>query len=288
MFAAAAECKSVIPLGEAVGVSIQTDGILVTDTVASDSGGAYRAGIRKGDIIVSADGVKFSNSDELAEYIKNSDGVISFSVLRNGRAFQADVEPISTESGVKIGVWVRDSTAGIGTLTFYDCENNCFGGLGHGISDVDTGDILPIKKGNILSCTLSEPTKGERNSPGELNGVFSSEITGEVKKNNSSGIFGTAVQFPKNVQSVETASAEEVKQGDAVILSNVDGKGVKEYKVEIDRIINRQSNGKNMIIRVTDEELLRKTGGIVQGMSGSPILQNGRMVGAVTHVCVNL
>lgn len=289
-----ASCQSVIPSGEAVGVCIQTDGLLVTgiteviDEFGHSVNAAYKAGLKTGDRIISADGNKIDSIEQFAEYVNTRPQKIAFCIMRNNEPLNAVIKPVKTPSGYKIGVWVRDSTAGIGTMTFYSPKSKAFAALGHGISDIDTGDILTIKKGNILSCSLSNPTKSEKNTPGELNGSFSSNFLGNITSNSSCGIYGVLGKLPSNMpEAMETADISQIKTGDAEILSDVDGSGVKRYSISIVRILNRASNGKNMIIEITDECLLNKTGGIVQGMSGAPIIQSGKLVGAVTHVFVS-
>ncbi len=291
--APSASCRSVIPSGEAVGVCIQTDGLLVTGiTEVTDENGhsvnaAYKAGLKTGDRIISADGNKIDSIESFSEYVSARPQEIVFSVMRKEKLLHTVIKPVKTPEGYKIGVWVRDSTAGIGTLTFYDSKNNTFAALGHGISDIDTGDILTIKKGNILSCTITQPTKSERNTPGELNGSFSSSALGKITDNLPSGIYGSVKALPQGRQALETARAGEITPGAATVLSDVDGGGVKEYSAEVVRVLNRSSGGKNMIIEITDKALLEKTGGIVQGMSGAPIIQGGKLIGAVTHVFVS-
>jgi stage IV sporulation protein B len=190
-------------------------------------------------------------------------------------------------------LWVRDSTAGIGTLTFYEPETLNFGALGHGITDIDTGILMASSSGEILESSILGIKKGTQGSPGELKGVFieDEKRLGIIKMNTESGIYGTLTEngekkATKRLYPIGLRS--EVQEGPAVILSNIDGNSVKEYDVEIERVSRQNVNGtKGMIIRITDESLLKATGGIVQGMSGSPIIQNGKLVGAVTHVLVN-
>lgn len=284
--------RSVIPSGEAVGVTIKTDGLLVTDIteITSENGhsvnAAYKAGVKKGDRIMAVDGNILKTNEELANYVINRHQKIVLTILRKNKTLNLMIEPVKTESGYKIGLWVRDSAAGIGTITCIDKSTGEFVGLGHGISDVDTNDIMTIRDGNILKCSITSPTKGEKGKPGELNGVFSNELFGKIYENTNSGIKGK-INNISNAYECETAKKDEISTGKAQILSNVDGAGVKLYNVEIQKIMLNNNSGKDMIIKVTDSSLIEKTGGIVQGMSGSPILQNGKIVGAVTHVFVN-
>lgn len=286
-------CQTVIPSGEAVGVSLKTEGLLVTGiTQVTDENGltvnaAYKAGVQKGDRIIAVDGNTLSSIEDFTGYVKDRPNQIVLTVMRGDKKMNHLITPVKTETGYKIGVWVRDSTAGIGTITYINPDNSSFAGLGHGISDVDTGDILTIKKGNILTCSISAPTKGRRGDPGELNGIFSNAPLGEITKNSECGIFGKYTGNCITDSPVEIADPYEIKAAPATILANVDGNGKKEYEIRIRKISHSGTSGKNMIIEVTDPSLLEKTGGIVQGMSGAPILQNGKLAGAVTHVFVN-
>ncbi len=287
--------KKVIPIGETVGISIMTDGLLVigTETISDENGNkqspAKKAGIKSGDTIISADGNKINSTEDLLEYIDTHENDIVLTLKRNGDVINTVVSPIKSKDGVKLGLWVRDSTAGLGTLTFVDPENKSFGALGHGISDIDTDTLILCRKGEILGCVQDNAIAGKKGTPGELNGHFSNEILGNFQKNSSSGIFGKITNDKIILQknAVDTASPSEITEGDAKILSNVDGKGVLEYSIEIKKINQGNIEGKNIVFKVTDQNLISKTGGIVQGMSGSPILQNGKIVGAVTHVFVN-
>ena len=283
---------SLIPSGEAVGITVKTDGLLVTDIteVTSENGqsvnAAYNAGVKKGDRIMAVDGNIIKTNEELSDYIINRHQKIVLTILRKNKTLNLMIEPVKTDYGYKIGIWVRDSTAGIGTITCINKENGEFVGLGHGISDVDTNEIINIRDGNVLKCAITSPTKGEKGKPGELNGVFSNELIGKISENTNSGIKGKITNVSNQIE-YETADKNEISTGNATILSNVDGMGVKPYNVEIKKITLNNKNGRDMIIKVTDNALLQKTGGIVQGMSGSPIIQNGKIIGAVTHVFIN-
>lgn len=288
-----AAAESVIPLGVAVGVAIKTDGLLVTGiTEVTDENGhsvnaAYKAGIKKGDRIMAVDGNAVNSIEDLSEYVNDRPQEIIFSIIRKGEKIHKIITPVKTPAGYKIGVWVRDSTAGIGTLTYYNPESKTFAGLGHGISDIDTGDILTIKKGNILTCSLTEPIKGKKGIPGELCGTFTDKTLGEVSTNSENGIFGQITNAEITGTPLNIANPKEVTAGDAYIMSDVDGEGAKPYSVSIRKILSLSHETKNMIIEVTDQKLIDKTGGIVQGMSGSPIIKDGKLIGAVTHVFVN-
>ena len=285
--------QTVIPSGETVGVSIKTSGLLITGTSdVKDVNGksiaaARKAGLKPGDRIISVDGNAMSCIEDFSNYVSSRTNEIVLSIIRNEKTVPIVIKPVQTENGCKIGVWVRDSTAGIGTITYIDPENSTFAGLGHGISDIDTGDILTVKSGNILSCSVSTPTKGKNGEPGELNGIFTNVSLGEVTQNTQHGILGNYSSPVSTETAVEVAPPSDIETGEAEILANVDGCGVQHYKINVKRILGDDPDGKNMIIEVSDEALLNKTGGIVRGMSGAPILQNGKLIGAVTHVFVN-
>lgn len=209
---------------------------------------------------------------------------ITLTIKRDGKMLDIAVAPADTPTGKKLGLWLRDSTAGLGTITCIDGDR--FYALGHGICDIDTGDIMPVKKGIIQKCTNIEIVKGTQGNPGSITGEINDTILGNICSNTQTGIIGNATDIT-GTKTVTVAENSEIKKGSATILCNADGKGVKEYAMEIKRISLPTSNGKDMIIEITDPELIKKTGGIIQGMSGSPILQNGKIVGAVTHVFVN-
>ncbi len=293
--------RSVIPVGRCIGITLMSDGLLVVGTSEISTVGdkeispAKISDIRTGDVIKEADGKVLKSSDELKQIIENSKGnKIQLAVLRKSKLINTTITPVmdKTDCVYKIGVWLRDSTAGIGTLTYINPEDYTFASLGHGITDQDTGKLIPSQKGIVADVTVVAVKKGKRGEPGELQGAFLSggKDAGEVNNNTASGVFGTIYKdYPlKDDRVVEVALSDEIKCGNAVILSNIDQQNVREYSVEIEKINTKTtSTTKNMIIRITDPELLNKTGGIVQGMSGSPIIQNGKIIGAVTHVFVN-
>lgn len=298
--AALNEAKTVIPCGNCIGVTLCTDGVLVVNTaeVAAKDGShtspAEAAGIKPGDLIQSFDGKKISSVEDLDSAILKSGGQSSsITIKRKNKTIDTLLKPkMSQQDGVfRIGAWVKDSTSGIGTMTFYNPETKSFAALGHGICDPETGEILAIDKGNILSSTIVSVDKGKKGVPGELNGVFTENgaAIGKITANCDFGIFGTLdTEFVLSNQPIPVANRQEVKAGDAYILSNVEGSKVEKFNIEISRLLPKSvSSQKSMIIKITDERLLSKTGGIVQGMSGSPIIQDGKLIGAVTHVFVN-
>ncbi len=290
--------RYVIPSGETIGVKMYTDGLLVihvssvTGKDMSEHYPAKEAGISEGDRILSVDGIKLTTNEDFSDYINKTKRSVTLEIARDDKVFKTDITPILSNDGdkYKIGLWVRDSTAGIGTMTYYDPENNEYGALGHAITDSDTGSILTVLQGSLIDCDVVSVKKGESGKPGELTGSFSGGNIGSILSNNQFGIYGYIDKkvYKTDIKPIEAATRFQVKEGTAKILCDVDGQGVKSYNVEIIKISKDATlDNKGIIIKVTDDELLNKTGGIVQGMSGSPIVQNGKLVGAVTHVFVN-
>ena len=281
---AAAAGRSLIPGGYTVGIKLYAQGLMITEVESGTP--AQQAGLRKGDRIVAAGGKKVNSAQALLGSIQTAEPVV-VRVERNGREAEFLVTPEKTASGYRLGVLVRDHIAGIGTVTYYDPENESYGALGHGVSSLDGTQLLMMQAGYLVRASVAEVRAGTRGTPGELHGIFDvTDTVGTVDKNTPYGIFGTMTR-PYPGQPVETGGAEEVTPGPAEILSNVDGDRVQRFSIRIERVDASAKNGRNLLITVTDEALLAKTGGIVQGMSGSPILQNGKLIGAVTHVLVN-
>ncbi len=284
---------TLIPIGKTAGIKLLSDGAIVVDISESlPENPAKSAGIKKGDIIKKADNKQILCNYDLKEIITKSNGKeIKIEILRDGKAMTVNAKPVKSKNGeCALGIMIRDSIAGIGTITYYNPENNTYGALGHAISDSDTGLIIPVNFGELMRSGISGVKKGKSGNPGELIGEYDikTEIA-DIKINCESGIFGTmknADSF-KGLKEYPVAKKEEIKRGKASILTNVSGEEVCEYEVEITTIYHDGEKTKNMVIKVTDPKLLEKTGGIVQGMSGSPIVQNGKLVGAVTHVFVN-
>ena len=275
----AAAGRALVPGGYTVGIKLYAEGLMVTEVESGTP--AQQAGIRKGDVIIAADGKKTDSAQALLGSIQKSEPIV---VERGGREAEFLVTPEKTPSGYRLGVLVRDHIAGIGTVTYYDPETGSYGALGHGVSSLDGTQLLMMQSGYLVRSSVAEIRAGTRGTPGELHGLFDvTDTVGTVDKNTACGIFGT-MTHPRQGQTVETAPAESVVTGPAEILSNVDGDQVQRFAIRIDRVDADAKNGRNLLITVTDEALLAKTGGIVQGMSGSPILQNGRLVGAVTYL----
>lgn len=282
--------RQVIPLGSAFGIKLFTDGVIVASLsdIYTEEGvccPAAEAGILPGDYLLQADGQDIPDNGALARYIGSSQGeAISFQVRREDQVFSVEVTPVYGEGSFKTGMWVRDSAAGIGTLTFYDPATGVFAGLGHGICDMDTNGVMALRSGEPAPITLSGIVKGQADSPGQLRGYFSSEESlGTLLANRETGVYGTLHQAPAG-EAVETLTREEVATGPVQLLVSLDETGPQLYEAEIQEIINRDKTTKNLVVQVTDPRLLERTGGIVQGMSGAPILQNGKLAGAVTHV----
>ncbi len=291
----------VIPGGQSIGVTLYTKGALVVGITGIQLEGgeivnpARSAGMLPGDVILTINGTEVKNADHVAQIVEGTDGVLDVVVDRAGRELDLQIEPVTDYSDGKkrLGIWVRDSTAGVGTLTFITPDSKWFAGLGHAICDIDTGSILTVREGEIFFSEVIQVNKGENGVPGEIKGYFSSAsgTMGIIDKNTEYGIYGPLYQdvdMSAFNQPIPVASRDEVKLGPATILATIDSEGVKEFDCEIIKLTGQSEPGqKGIVLRITDEDLLEVTGGIVQGMSGSPILQNGKLVGAVTHVFVN-
>lgn len=285
----------VIPGGMAFGVKYYAEGAIVigvcdVETASGLASPAEKAGLQKGDVIIGAGGSKIQTLEDLLKTVKGCGGrKIEIQYQRNDKTHSATVSPAKDKvtGEYRIGVWVRDSTAGIGTITYIDRKNNTFGGLGHGINDSSTGILMPFGKGTIVDVTIKGVTKGLKSVPGELKGEFGKTELGILTGNTQAGVFGIYHTLPEKLSSpIPVGKKGDLKEGKATVRSCAGGT-VAEYEIEIEEIYKDSGRTKNFLIRVTDERLLSITGGIVQGMSGSPIIQNGCLVGAVTHVLVN-
>lgn len=281
------------PLGSAFGIKLYTEGVMVvrTDAVDTQAGSvspAQKAGLRAGDMILSADGRPVRSNAQIASLFSESGGrPLLLRVQRESVVFETTLTAVQSASDGKYraGIWVRDSSAGIGTLTFAVPQYGMFAGLGHAVCDVDTGKQMPLHGGEAVDVHIQGSFKGRSGEPGELCGVFSGGSIGVLADNTESGIYGTFTRFSDSTRLLPVAMYYEVREGEATIIAEVDDAGPREYDVEITKLFrNPDAMQKNLVVKVTDPELIEKTGGIVQGMSGSPILQNGMIVGAVTHV----
>ena len=282
--------------GMPFGVKISSPGLTVvkfSQTRGNNTSSAYLAGLREGDIITRINGV---NVNSLETFIKEVDksgaNTISIVALRNNKEMEFKVKPkYSSEDGkYKTGIWVKDSTTGIGTITYINPNDNSFGGLGHPICDSSNGKIIPVGKGLVLDVNINGVIKGEVGTAGELRGTFLSKKIGTLTKNCQSGVFGylstSELDNNRNIP-IKVSTKENVSEGEAYILSTLEGDSPQKYKIKIYDIDTSNSSFKNFRIKVTDPELIKKSGGIVQGMSGSPIIQNDKLIGAVTHVLIN-
>lgn len=293
---------SVYPGGQPIGIKLNTKGVLVV--ALSDievEGGkspspAAESGIQIGDSIIKINDKQINNCIETTEIINSlGDEEIKITIDRNGDIIEKNVKPLKSklDDRYKIGLWIRDCTAGVGTLTFYYKDGNKFAALGHPITDSDTGSILKVSQGEIVSSSIISIRKGTKGKPGELRGIFVDEDKplGKIDSNTKCGVFGTPNKELKNdnfSKPIKIALRNEIKEGPAKIIATVDGDTPKSYDINIEKLLDQDQPGsKSMIIRITDPELLKKTGGIIQGMSGSPIIQDNKLVGAVTHVLIN-
>lgn len=288
----------VVPSGLAVGIEVKTKGVLIlgTGAVSASDGEKYEPAlniVKSGDYIVEINGNEISSKQEVVDYIQQSEGEkITLTILRNQEKIKVAVTPVSSGDGVyKLGIWVREDTQGIGTLTYID-DNGEFRALGHGITDVDTGMLMDIKKGTVYYAGIMDVVKGESGSPGEIVGYINKtdeNKIGTISKNTIQGIGGILDRekvLKNDEKKIPVGFAQEIEEGEAYILCQL-GEEVEAYQIEIEKIkMNAKNTNKSLVIKITDEALLSKTNGIIQGMSGSPIIQNGKLVGAVTHVFV--
>ncbi len=282
--------------GMPFGVKLYTDGVLVVSLSSVDGKGgtanpARNAGLKVGDLILSINGERVSTNEEVSKLVKSSGGkTMVFRIKRDGIESEIRFCAVKSkaENCFKAGIWVRDSSAGIGTMTFFDPRTNMVAGLGHAVCDVDTGDIVPIASGEIVPARIYGVTKSQTGIPGELRGGFRSGSYGQLMINGQSGVYAVAGNNAIGGERLEVAFKQDIKEGPAKLYTTINGTEPKWYDIRITQVRYHDENAtRNMIIEITDKELLKATGGIVQGMSGSPIVQNDRLVGAVTHVFVN-
>ncbi|AOY78402.1 SpoIVB peptidase [Clostridium formicaceticum] len=292
----------VVPGGHSIGVKLNTDGVLVvglaqiTDAAGKSHNLGEASGIRIGDTLIAINNIKVDNAVHVGELIKESNGKeLKLTLKRDIKEYTTTLIPIKSaeDQQYRLGLWVRDKTAGVGTMTFYHPETQKFGALGHAITDIDTGKILSIKDGEIIKSRVVSIEPGKRGKPGEIRGVFYdvNEPIGKLEKNTEYGVYGEMLENIGNdyyKRSLPIGYQHEITEGPAYILTTTDANKIEKYAIEILKI-NHQTkvDGKSMIIKVTDKALLEKTGGIIQGMSGSPIIQNDKIIGAVTHVLIN-
>ncbi len=291
----------VVPLGNAIGLKLYTKGVMVVgmSEVQGEDKNNYKpyenTGLKEGDMIVEIDDVTVTCISELIDTVNKSKGdKIEVKYVRDSDTKITNITPVKTSSSeYKLGLWVRDAQGGVGTASFFEPETGMFCALGHGITDVDTGEVVNIANGELVTTNIVSITKGEKGKPGEIKGsIETGEKIGDVFKNTSFGIYGTVSQKSKlgisSNDEVEVALRDEIKQGEAEIICELEDGKKENYKIQIQKVYTSNNyDNKSMLIKITDERLLEKTGGIVQGMSGSPIMQNGKFVGSVTHVLVN-
>ena len=292
--------RYVNPIGRTIGLKLYTDGVLVVgmSEIYGADGKKYiqyeNSGIKEGDMIQEINGQEIENTQTLVNLVNNSMGKeMSIKYERNGEAIYTSMTPVKGEDETyMLGLWVRDAAAGIGTLTYYEKASESFAALGHGISDVDTDRLLNISNGELVTSEIISIVKGLKGRVGEIRGTIDNGVKiGEIEKNTDIGIYGkvTNKEFIDNVkqEEVEVANRNEIKIGDATIISQVENGKIDKFNIKIKKIYRNSKNNKSMLIEVTDERLIEKTGGIIPGMSGTPIIQNGKFIGAITNVLLN-
>lgn len=286
----------VIPVGKAIGMKLYTDGVLVVGMSEINGKKPYEnTGIQEGDRIIEINNEKVDSTDELIETVNKSNGKqIAVKYKRNEDIITTSIEPAKTDDDqYKLGLWVRDAVAGVGTMTFYEPSSGMFAALGHGITDIDTSDLIQIANGELVTTNILSIVKGEKGAPGEIRGTIENGVSfGNIYKNTKYGVYGNVLNKSRlelnSAEEMEVALRNEIKTGKAQILCELQDGKIERYEIEIQKLfINNNEDNKSMVIKVTDKRLIEKTGGIIQGMSGAPIIQNGQFVGAVTHVLVN-
>jgi len=288
---------TVVPVGKITGIKLYTKGVLVVGMTEIDGQKPYaETNIQEGDIITNINNQEIENTSELLECISKSKGEsLKITYETDGETKECAITPVKNENGIyQIGLWVRDSAAGIGTVTFYEPESGNFVALGHGITDIDTSEIIDISSGELVNTKILSVVKGQSGTPGKIQGTLNNKSSiGTIYKNTRLGIYGKVNNetnlLPNYTNTMQVALRDEIQLGKATLLCSVENSDkIEEYEIEISRkFVNNNYDNKSMLIKVTDERLLEKTGGIVQGMSGSPIVQNGKFIGAVTHVIVS-
>ena len=286
----------VMPVGKAIGMKLYTDGVLVVGMSEINGKKPYEnTGIQEGDRIIEINNEKVDSTDELIETVNKSNGKqIAVKYKRNEDIITTSIEPAKTDDDqYKLGLWVRDAAAGVGTMTFYEPSSGMFAALGHGITDIDTSDLIQIANGELVTTNILSIVKGEKGAPGEIRGTIENGVSfGNIYKNTKYGVYGNVLNKSRlelnSAEEIEVALRNEIKTGKAQILCELQDGKIERYEIEIQKLfINNNEDNKSMVIKVTDKRLIEKTGGIIQGMSGAPIIQNGKFVGAVTHVLVN-
>lgn len=293
--------RVLVPGGQSVGVKMDVKGVLVVglEEIESKNGEKINpgllGGLQIGDTILEINGREVFRADEVQSLVNEIKGVVKLKVKRNNDVRNINVDPaLASEDGLyKLGIWVKDKTAGIGTLTYYDPVNSTFGALGHGIIDTETNSVLPVETGLLLQSQVQEVKEGSNGRPGEIRGIFyhASDPLGNLERNSGYGVFGAVyhpIENPLYEKPLVVGTRDQIKKGSAYILSTLSNNEIRKFDIEIEKIEKQNvPEDKSLVIKVTDKQLIKESGGIVQGMSGSPIVQDGRIVGAVTHVFVN-
>ncbi len=287
---------TVVPVGSAIGMKLYTDGVLVVGMSEIEGKRPYEnSGIQEGDRIIQIDQNEIDSTEDLIDVVNNSKGnSVSIQYVHNEETITTSITPVKNQDNeYKLGLWVRDAAAGVGTLTFYEPDSKMFASLGHGILDVDTSSLIKIENGELVTTNILSITKGKKGEPGEIRGTIETGMDiGDISKNTSFGVFGI-LNKPSYISvsqedEMEVALRNEIKTGKAEIICELENGKREHYDIEIQKVfVNNNQDNKSMLIKVTDKNLLDKTGGIIQGMSGAPIIQNGKFIGAVTHVLVN-
>ena len=286
----------VVPIGKSIGMKLYTDGVLVVGMSEIEGKKPYQnSGIEEGDRIVEVNNNQIDTTDELINTVNRSNGQeVEIKYIETDNNLKTtSIKPVKTGNEYKLGLWVRDAAAGVGTLTFYEPESQMYAALGHGITDIDTSELINIASGELVTTNILSIVKGKKGEPGEIRGTIENGYeVGKVYKNTRFGVYGNLTN--KNIfnisnnNAIDVASREEIETGKAEILCELENGNTKSYEIEIQKIFtNNNEDNKSMLIKVTDDELIEKTGGIIQGMSGAPIIQNGKFIGAVTHVLVS-
>lgn len=292
--------RYVNPIGRTIGLKLYTDGVLVVGMSEIDGEDGKKhipyenSGIKEGDLIQEINGQEVSNTQALINIVNASGGEeISIKYKRNGESIYTSITPVKgINNGYMLGLWVRDAAAGVGTLTYYEAATGKFAALGHGITDVDTGNMLNISNGELVTAQIISIVKGVKGRAGEIRGIIDDgEKIGKIEKNTEIGVYGTVtnLEFINSVEQpeVEVANRNEIKTGDAKIICQVENEKVEEFNIKIKRVYKNSKDNKSMLIEITDENLINKTGGIIPGMSGTPIIQNNKFIGAITNVLLN-
>lgn len=292
--------RYVNPIGRTTGLKLYTDGVLVVgmSEIDGEDGNKYvpyqNSGIKEGDMIQEINGQEINNTESLINIVNNSKGnEISIKYERNGESIYTEIQPIKGNNGTyMLGLWVRDAAAGIGTLTYYEEATGKFAALGHGITDVDTGNLLNISKGELVTTQIISIVKGIKGKAGEIRGIIDGgQKIGEIERNTEIGIYGkvTNLEFINSIkmEEIEVANRNEIKTGNAKIICQIENGKIQEFNIKIKKLYKNSKNNKSMLIEITDEELINKTGGIIPGMSGTPIIQDNKFIGAITNVLLN-